>query len=463
MKHGTMMFALAFLASIASTVNAQTLRIQGDHFTVDAAPKFLLFVSYFDAMRREASGDTNPLAEDFAFFSATVNGVQKVDGIRIFVSWWDCTVSGGCGAWANGSGATDSLFDFNGAIRDSTNWSGGGHDPWTRFVNVLTAAKAYHLLVDVTFTRDTMRNTSGNIPSVANYQTGIVNVVDRLRTNHSDLYAVVFFDVQNEWSAQGFSGTDMHDYVNALHSIDSSAVATSSQSGSASTAGADAAAYGFDIVEFHSSRDSSNWYTATTVSNEKSSIRAFTTIPIVYGEPKPWDDDPSISHFSDAAKFAKQYGVAVWTFHTRCAHSMACSGCTYKSFADTTEEGALGSARSAATTQQWGARLAFTDSPLVAQTTVVKAAHVIELRARIDALRGRWSVSPYSWTDATLAPGSTVVKAVHVTQLRSALTDAYTAAGQSAPSYAASVSAGTTIAASHFSELRTKVEWLEAQ
>ena len=107
---------------------------------------------------------------------------------------------------------------------------------------------------------------------------------------------------------------------------------------------------------------------------------------------------------------------------------------------------------------------AFTDDPLVAGTTVIKAVHITELRSRIDALRSRFNLQTYAWTDAGLAAG-TVVRAVHVTELRNALAQAYTAAGRTQqPAYTDPVLTpqSTVVKAAHIQELRTAVAILEA-
>ncbi|HEX7486141.1 MAG TPA: hypothetical protein VF332_08315 [Vicinamibacterales bacterium] len=46
----------------------------------------------------------------------------------------------------------------------------------------------------------------------------------------------------------------------------------------------------------------------------------------------------------------------------------------------------------------------FTDDPLTARGTVVKAAHITELRQRVDQLRARYGLAPFGWTDASLVP-----------------------------------------------------------
>ena len=54
---------------------AQTLAIHGDQFAVNGQSKFLIFVSYFDAMRR-AGVDGQGLVTDFAFLEAKTEAGQ---------------------------------------------------------------------------------------------------------------------------------------------------------------------------------------------------------------------------------------------------------------------------------------------------------------------------------------------------------------------------------------------------
>jgi hypothetical protein len=101
----------------------------------------------------------------------------------------------------------------------------------------------------------------------------------------------------------------------------------------------------------------------------------------------------------------------------------------------------------------------FTDDPLTARTTGVKAVHLTELRSAINTLRVLYGLAAAIWTDATLTPGVTVVKAVHVTDLRTALAAAYTAASRTPPTYThATVTGGITVIASvDIAELRAAV------
>lgn len=105
----------------------------------------------------------------------------------------------------------------------------------------------------------------------------------------------------------------------------------------------------------------------------------------------------------------------------------------------------------------------FTDPTLTAQSTLIKAVHVTELRSAINTLRAVNSLSAFSWTDPTLTAGTTPAKKVHMDELRQALNEAYQAAGQSAPGYTdpTIVAQQTMIKASHVSELRTAVRALE--
>lgn len=104
----------------------------------------------------------------------------------------------------------------------------------------------------------------------------------------------------------------------------------------------------------------------------------------------------------------------------------------------------------------------FTDATLTAGSSVIKAVHVLELRAAIDTLRVQYGLAAATWTNA-LAAGSSVVRAVDVAELRTALDAAYVAAGQTAPTYTDStLTAGVTVVkASHVAEPRAAVRAIE--
>jgi hypothetical protein len=98
----------------------------------------------------------------------------------------------------------------------------------------------------------------------------------------------------------------------------------------------------------------------------------------------------------------------------------------------------------------------FVDDPLAA-LTVVKAAHVEQLRAAVNALRATAGVLPASFTDSSLA--GKPLRAAHVLELRDALATARTAAGLPAAAFSAPAPAsGTVVRAVHFQELRNAVK-----
>jgi probable HAF family extracellular repeat protein len=105
----------------------------------------------------------------------------------------------------------------------------------------------------------------------------------------------------------------------------------------------------------------------------------------------------------------------------------------------------------------------FTDDHLTPHSSVVKVAHVSELRSAIDTLRGRLGLPDFPWTDSSLSPHVTGIRAVHVSELRSALGQAYQAAGRVVPTYTDSILTPrqTPVKATHLQDLRTAVRALE--
>ena len=102
----------------------------------------------------------------------------------------------------------------------------------------------------------------------------------------------------------------------------------------------------------------------------------------------------------------------------------------------------------------------FTDDPIVAGETPVRALHFTELRQRIDALRATQGLSRFGWTDSTLAAG-VAIRGVHMAELRTALRQAYDAAGRTTGFSTKAPQAGWAIHAWHINELRRWVVALE--
>jgi Abnormal spindle-like microcephaly-assoc'd, ASPM-SPD-2-Hydin len=108
------------------------------------------------------------------------------------------------------------------------------------------------------------------------------------------------------------------------------------------------------------------------------------------------------------------------------------------------------------------ASLTFTDDPLSAYSTAVKAVHIRELRTNIDSARIARGLPAFAWTDPNITPGSTPVKAVHLEELRTALAQAYQAVGRTVPTYTdpAVTPWALTISARHVSEVRAALQVL---
>jgi hypothetical protein len=100
----------------------------------------------------------------------------------------------------------------------------------------------------------------------------------------------------------------------------------------------------------------------------------------------------------------------------------------------------------------------FTDPALIARVTRIKGAHVTELRAAINAVRGLAGMGDASFTDPALA--GRVAKTTHIAELRTALNTALSTLGLPAPGYTdASLTVRTTrIRVAHVEELRNALK-----
>ena len=104
----------------------------------------------------------------------------------------------------------------------------------------------------------------------------------------------------------------------------------------------------------------------------------------------------------------------------------------------------------------------FTDDPLAAGVTPIRAVHIAELRTRIDAARVKVGLAGFAWTDASLSTGTTGIKMRHLAELRTALADVYAAKGMTAPTFTDPVlTTATAIKAVHIAELRAALLAIE--
>jgi hypothetical protein len=108
-----------------------------------------------------------------------------------------------------------------------------------------------------------------------------------------------------------------------------------------------------------------------------------------------------------------------------------------------------------------GAHVPFTDSQLATGATPVRAAHIAELRVRINLLRAEYNLAPAAFSDSPLGAGQSTIKADHVLELRVALVEVYIAAQRTPPVFNDPVARGGMIRASHVRELRDAVQVLE--
>ena len=121
--------------------------------------------------------------------------------------------------------------------------------------------------------------------------------------------------------------------------------------------------------------------------------------------------------------------------------------------------GNLGASPSADSNRDLATTVLFTDDPLVAQSTVVQATHVTQLRTAVNAVRTLASLGAGSYTDPSLTVSVTPVKAAHINDLRTAIDAARSNLTLTALTYGETITAGaTTIKTSHVTELRNGVK-----
>jgi hypothetical protein len=98
----------------------------------------------------------------------------------------------------------------------------------------------------------------------------------------------------------------------------------------------------------------------------------------------------------------------------------------------------------------------FTDDPLVAMATLVKAVHLAELRIAVDAVRAQASLGAGAYTDAAMV--GVVVRAIHIEELRTQLDAAMGPLGLTTGGYTDGALTGVVIKAAHFQQLRDRVK-----
>lgn len=305
---------------------APSLGISGSQFTVNGVPKFLLFVSYFDAMRRSNADGNNQgdLDTDFQYIRA-----KGFDGIRILPNWFHYDT----GQPAN----DDALFTDSDVIRD---------EKWPVFLRVLERASAHGLLVDVTFTRETVSSLT-----VSEYSTQIRKATEMLRNTCPN----VLIDIQNEFPINNRLTIPEAQAVisNYVRPADPQRIVMASTDAGSTpnfvTAGQIVAQVGMDVAAYHDPRDPNSWFTDAGVNDVVSGLKSgmgASQRPVYLQEPMPVATlcppacaniyDPTLFHARSAASAAKRFGAAAWTFHTRSSFHL--SSTTFKAVLDSNSD-----------------------------------------------------------------------------------------------------------------------------
>lgn len=276
--------------------SAPVLQASSSNLLRDGEPTFLVLVSYFDAMR----ASTAALDRDFAFLKS-----KGVDGIRIFPLWiYD----------EQTPDAT--LLDADGQIRSA--------ERWNHFAGILQKAAACGFVVDVTFNREQLAETSEF--TVAEFQAGIVEVVSRLLAEPR--YPHVFIDLQNERGhpdapAMQLTVAEVRRMRDAVKRADPSRLVMVSTQGGETASLSLARLAQLDVIAFHELQKA-GWHNSTM-----SIVQALKVggVPVYLQEMARAPDrgvrcakeTPEVNPLVEAMRKAKEAGASAWTLHTDAA------------------------------------------------------------------------------------------------------------------------------------------------
>ena len=316
--------ALALAVSLwASGTPAQLpqlrLGTKGPAFTVNGESRFLVLVSYFDAM------DASALDADLGLLA------KSVDGIRIFANWWDRAEGDGCRNIFSpgtlfGPGADGQLVV--------------GPDRLARLKQVLARARVHGLIVDLTFAADPVagaskltRDEAGRVCPPAGFRnevnwTAIAAVLgETAAALSSPEFDHVFFDVQNE-AGHDFNRAGREDLRRLVKAVRMASpgrlVSVSTFNPDADRQAAMVKDLGLSMLNFHDARGE-GWggRTAGHVTRFREALtRAGLDVPVYGGEPDPDAYGHDVAEFQAAVTGARSAGAGAWTFHTRVAYDL---------------------------------------------------------------------------------------------------------------------------------------------
>jgi hypothetical protein len=308
---------------------APVLGIQGDHFTVNGEPKFLLFVSYFDAMRRSNAGGNNSgnIDDDLSYLKQ-----RGFDGIRIFPNWWEYD----CNPNDNPDYGNDTLFTGGNTLRSGK---------LAVLERVLDRAAYYGLIVDVSFSRESVDGLGGINPTeqdFEDYEKQLELVTTALDGDHPH----VFFDLQNEYRGNQTFKAHIQEIATTVRAQDPQRIILASTGASSGEDGRNAQeTAGFivghadlDVAGVHPRREDSTWHTNSVIADAIADSRSGMDdgglsspyAPVYLQEPMPYSkftdqygncgtdpDEATGTRNTEAAIHAKVNGAAAYTFHTR--------------------------------------------------------------------------------------------------------------------------------------------------
>lgn len=302
-----------------STAPALRLGTAGTSFTVDGTPRFLTFVSYFDAM------DAVALDADLAALA------RSVDGVRIFANWWDL-----------GDQRCRYRFSDRTLFEGRTDGTIGLRpDRLVRLKHVLSRARHHGLIVDLTFAADTVLGASQLAPgpnglvcppadfkNVVNW-TGIASAIgETTRALAHPEYAHVFFDLQNEAGHNYNRATDqdLQLLADAVRAKDPNRlISVSSYNPDADRQAGLVARLRLSMLNFHDVPRGKGWGERTKQHVERFRAgleRAGLAVPIYAGEPDSGAYDGGTEEFRLAITGARAAGAGAWTYHTRTAYDL---------------------------------------------------------------------------------------------------------------------------------------------
>ena len=346
--------ALLFLLLPLTAGADTTLTRQGDHFAVNGQGRFLVIASYFDGVRRPSGAAsscdpqrTNTLACDFADLKAT-----GVDGVRVLPNW-----------------KPPYLMAADGSLN---------HAVLEKLVTLVDYAADAGLVVDVTFTHETVPGLTdpesyrrGPNPGCEGSGCGgIVGATARLAGKKN-----VMFDLQNEWSKNGWNtsryGSNeaiLQGIRNAVKAVDPVRLVTASTESVLSAEAKTASfvnSFGFDVLTYHGPRDCPDpcgW--AADTDGQVGRLRHHLSpsqVPVYVQEPNRYGTcvgcdsrDGYDARLESAVRRAKAAGAAAWTFHSDPGRDLS-TAASFLSLLQPGERTFL-DRLSAATHVQWGVK-----------------------------------------------------------------------------------------------------------